>query len=488
MKREYKFFFAGAFILLCLFVFLFLSEKKSTDQTAPKKEKTKKEESVVNFADKGPAEIPFAMPEIPGVYFPDRVCAINDYGAIGDGQFMNTKNFAAAITDCAKRGGGKVVVPPGTWLTGPIHLQSNIDLDLEEGARILFSDKFSDYLPVVFTRFEGIELYNYSPFVYAKDCQNIAITGKGELDGQGETWLKWNDIQANSVAELYGANVIPEELSIEKLYNMARKGIPVEKRIFGNEQDALQPSFIQFVNCNKILLEGIKITNSPSWTVHPLYSSNMIIRNIEIDTDGRNTDGIVIDSSKNVIVENSTLRAGDDAVVLKSGKDRDGWRVGKPSENIVIHDIKVDKSHSGIALGSEMSGGIKNVLAYNINIRSTDYGIRFKSMRGRGGIVEKIWIKNIFIQRAKYDAIQMDMNYGTPFADYARGMPPVFRDIDIKDLESRRAKNAATLTGLSESPLENITLQNINISSKNGITSENLKNENFKNVKVEATK
>ena len=488
MKREYKFFFAGLFILICLFAFLLLSEKKSAEQTAPKKEKAKKEEPVVSFADKGPVEIPFMMPEIPEVSFPDRVCPITDYGAIGDGQFMNTKNFAEAIADCAKKGGGKVVVPAGNWLTGPIHLQSNIDLDLQEGSKILFSDKFSDYLPVVFSRFEGTELYNYSPFIYAKNCQNVAITGSGELDGQGKAWLKWNDIQANSVAELYGANVIPEELSIEKLYNMARRGIPVEKRIFGNEQDALQPSFIQFVNCNKILLEGIKIINSPSWTIHLLYSSNMIVRNIEIDTDGRNTDGIVLDSSKNVIIENSTLGAGDDAVVLKSGKDRDGWRIGKPTENIIIHDLKIAKGHSGIALGSEMSGGIKNVLAYNINIQSSDYGIRFKAMRGRGGIVEKIWIKNIFIQRAKSDAIQMDMNYGTPLPDYAKNRPPVFRDININDLECHRAKNVATLTGLSESPLENVTLQNINISSKNGIVSENLKNEKFENVVVETTK
>jgi len=417
------------------------------------------------------AKIPFAMPQIPEVSIPDRACVITDYGAVGDGKFANTKSFEAAITDCAQKGGGKVTVPPGIWLTGPIHLQSNIELHLENGAKILFSKNFSDYRPSVFTRFEGTELYNYSPLVYAKDCQNIALTGSGELDGQGDTWIKWNNLQQKIT-------------SAAKLYAMAENDVPVEERIFGKEENPLQPSFIQFINCDKVLVDGIKITNSPSWTIHPIYSSNIIVRNVNIENGERNTDGVAIDSSRNVLVENSILHTGDDAIVIKSGKDKDGRRVGRPSENVIIHDIKIEKSHGGIALGSEMSGDIRNVFAYNIDIGYADYGIRLKSMRGRGGVVEKIWLQNINLNRAVYDAIQMDMNYGTPPLGYDKTRPPVFRNISIKDMTVRRAKNAAFFNGLPESPLENITLENIKISATNGITFQNLKSRLFKNVEV----
>lgn len=460
-------------ILAVFFVF------KQTRRSAVK-------ESGVNFETE--VKIPFDMPEIPEVSFPDRICDISNYGAVGDGQFMNTKNFAAAIADCAERGGGKVVVPKGNWLTGPIHFKNNINLQIDEDAKIIFSDKFSDYLPVVFSRFEGIELYNYSPFIYGRDCENIAITGAGELDGQGEAWLKWSKFPKNLPSVPAEVVLPPRLISANKLYDMAERSVPVEKRIFGGEQDALQPSFIQFTNCDKILIEGIKITESPGWTIHPIYSSNMIIRNIRIETEGRNTDGVAIDSSKNILVRNSKIRAGDDAIVIKSGKDKDGWRVGKPSENIVIRDIQVEKSHSAIAIGSEMSGGIRNVLAANIDVKYSDFGIRFKSMRGRGGVVEKIWIENIKMKRILSDMIQMDLDYGTPPAGYAKDKPPIFRDITMKNMEGTRAKNAIVLRGLPESPIENLTLENINLTATRGIRSENLKNKNFKNIVIEPTK
>lgn len=433
---------------------------------------------------------PFAMPEIKEPIFPERICDITQYGAIGDGKFMNTRAINQAITDCAQKGGGKVVVPEGKWLTGKIALKSNINLEISKKAELIFSDKFADYLPVVFSRFEGIELYNYSPFIYAKDCRNIALTGEGKLNGQGEAWVKWSDVEENPIeVPAEGIALSPRQISVNKLLLMVKNKVPVSRRIFGTEKDALQPSFIQFVNCENILVDGPTITNSPSWTLHPLYSQNIIIRNIEIDTEGRNNDGVVIDSSRNVLVENSKFHTGDDAVVIKSGKDVDGWRVGRPSENIIVHDYEVEEAHSSLAFGSEMSGGIRNVLAYNINTEYSDYGLRMKSMRGRGGVVENIWIQNVYLKLIKEDAIQVDLAYGTPSADYDKNKPPVFRNITFKDINAKKTRTAALLAGLEESPLENFTLENFQMSAKkNGILSSYLKNPSFKNLILKVDK
>lgn len=463
-------------ILLMASAIFFLIFRENIFHTSEDSQQENPEKGLI---EKKSVEIPFDMPTIPNITFPDRTCTITDYAAIGDGKFMNTKSFRSAITDCAKQGGGTVIVPPGIWLTGQIRLESNINLHLEEGARILFSDTFSDYLPPVLTRFEGMELLNYAPFISAKDCSNIAITGKGELDGQGDAWLAWNDIMVSP-----DSDTSLKKVATNRLYEMSVRNIPVEKRVFGTEKDAIQPAFIEFLNCRDILVEEIEILNSPGWTLHPIYSENITIRNIYINTSKRNTDGVVIDSSRNVIVEKSSLNTGDDAVVIKSGKDHDGWRVNKPSENIIVHDIVIEDGNSGIAIGSEMSGDIRNVFAYNIDIQVADFGIRFKSMRGRGGIVENIWVDNVFMRRMNFGAIQLDTKYGTPIAGYDEDRLPIFRNIEIKNVECRRTKDALLLSGLAENPLENITLENISILSSRGATIENIKDKHFKDVTV----
>ncbi len=475
--RKYNPFIMGILLLMALAV-LFLMFRENISNN-PLFKDNKEEKSERGLIEKKSVAIPFHMPALPEILFPEHTCAITDYGAIGDGKFLNTESFQSAISDCAKQGGGTVIIPPGIWLTGPIRLESNINLHLEEGARLLFSDVFSDYLPPVLTRFEGMELYNYSPFISAKDCTNIALTGKGELDGNGDAWLAWNDIMQNS-----NSDVSLKKGATNKLYEMSVRNIPVEKRVFGTEKDAIQPSFIEFINCENILVEEIKIFNSPGWTLHPVYSRNITIKNISIDTEKRNTDGIVIDSSRNVIINNSSLNTGDDAVVIKSGKDHDGWRINKSSENIIIHDLIIEDANSGIAIGSEMSADIRNVLVYNIDIQVADFGIRFKSMRGRGGIVENIWIDNVFMRRMNLGAIQVDLNYGTPISGYDENKLPIFRNIEIKNVECRRTKDSLLLSGLPESPLENITLENISIFSSRGTTLENIKSRLFKNVTV----
>lgn len=417
--------------------------------------------------------LPFSMPLVVAPVFPDRTCDIVNFGAVSGGKISNTEAFRKAIESCAGEGGGRVVVPKGLWLSGAIHLKSNIDLHIEKGARILFTNDVKEYLPAVFSRFEGIELFNYSPFIYARNEKNIALTGEGELDGNGKMWQDWNAIQ---------------EPSLKKLETLADRGVPVSERNFAVPEDALQPSFIQFVGCKNILVEGIKILASPSWTLHPVYSENIIVRDVEVYTDARNTDGIAIDSSRNVVVQDSLFRAGDDAIVIKSGKDRDGLRVAKPSENIIIHHCTVEDGHGGIALGSEMSGGIRNVYAAHMNIVRADFGIRLKSMRGRGGIIEDIFFENVRVKRSVFEAIQIDMMYGTPLHPDDREHSPVFRDISFTNISVDRAKSAYFLQGLPESPITNLSFENVEASAIRIGKASDVSGEPYANITVHILK
>ncbi len=395
-------------------------------------------------------DISFDIPILDPQHFPDKECHITDYGALSNDETNNTDAIKKAITDCAKNGGGTVIVPAGRWITGPIVLQSHINLSLEKDAEILFSSHPDKYLPVVLSRFEGIELYNYTPFIYALDAENIAITGQGVINGNGEDWYPWKNKQEGAILELY---------------DLARTRTPTEKRVFGTPSDALRPSFVQFVRSKNILIEGVTFINSPMWSIHPLYSENILIRNVRVDNDGPNTDGIVIDSSKNIIVENTFVNSGDDAIVIKSGKDTDGLRVNKPSENIVIRNNTIKNGHSGFAIGSEMSGDVRNVLFENTTIDRVDFGLQMKSMRGRGGIIENIWMRNIQIRRASKQAILVDMQYGTP-TDPFSPLLPSFHTIHFQNIDCRRTDEAIVLRGLEQSHIQDIHLSNITIGAK----------------------
>lgn len=423
-------------------------------------------------------KISYPYIEIPAInppFFPDKKCNVKDYVTPEyDGQ-TKTNCINDAISDCAENGGGTVVVPKGKWLTGPIKLESNIDLHLEEGAEVSFSTNFSDYLPVVFSRFEGIELYNYSPLIYAKDCENVAITGKGTLDGQGKAWWSWKREGL-------------QDSGIKKLHKMAQESLPTEERIFGNTDDALRPSFIQFVNCKKILLEDIKIKNGPMWTVHPIYSEDVLIKNISIETpEGVNTDGIAIDSSKNVLIEGCTINSGDDAIALKSGRDKDGLSINRPSENIIVRNCRIIEGHSGVAIGSEMSGGVKNVLIENCKIDRADFGFHIKSVRGRGGSVENILIRDIEINKIKNEIFRLDMQYNRT-NNVSNENLPTFRDIHFKNISCQKAGLAFFLRGLPERPIENVSFENITAYAKQEMKKENVVNEIFKDISIKTEK
>lgn len=413
-------------------------------------------------------DITFDLPVITSLSFPEKECLITSYGAKSDEITDNTEAIRRAIADCSSKGGGKVVVPNGNFLTGPIVLKNNINLFLEKDARINFSREFSHYLPVVFTRFEGLELYNYSPLIYAFDAHNIAITGEGTINGNGDAWWEWKNRQGTA---------------IKKLYDLTLTNTPPQKRIFGTEEDAIRPSFIEFVRSKDILLNGVTFINSPAWSIHPLYSENIHIQNIKVDSDGPNTDGIVIDSSRNVIVEKNFINSGDDAIVIKSGKDADGLRVNEPSENIVIRDNTIKNGHSGFAIGSEMSGSVRNVLFEDNTIDRVDFGLQIKSMRGRGGIVENIWMRNIDIRRTSKHTILVDMQYGTPI-DPPSPLLPVFRNISFQNISCKRTGNALMFRGLEESKIQDIHLNNITISAKENIQPENIETLKQENVVI----
>lgn len=414
-------------------------------------------------------DLPFDLPEISEPVFQERILDIRDYGAVSDGLTLNTAAFHQAVDDCSAQGGGVIRVPDGVWLTGPIHIKSNICLHLESGALVRFSTCFEDYLPVVFTRWEGVECFNYSPLIYAIDCKNIAVTGEGTFDGQGPAWWHWKQLQHPAAKELYHAQ---------------SNGIPVEKRIFGSEKAALRPQFLQVIRCRNVLFEGVTFLNGPMWTMHPVYCEDVIIRDVTVETNGPNGDGLNPDSCCNVLIEGCSFDTGDDCIAINAGMNEDGWRVGIPCENIHIQNCTMSEGHGAISLGSGMSGGIRNLYAHDCCITGGDHGIRLKSMRGRGGFIERIYFENFRLSGMRMEAILLNMFYGASSAESISQTPPAFRDIHIKNVTCEGAQAAIVLRGLPEKPIERVTLEDLDIQSETGISCQDVFDLTLKNVSI----
>ena len=412
---------------------------------------------------------PFPMTPFTRPTFPAAAFDIRDFGAIADGKTKNTSAIGRAIEAAVSAGGGSVVVPKGRWLTGALHLKSNINLYLARGAELLFSTDFSDYLPPVFTRWEGTELFGYSPLIYAKDCQNVAITGSGKLVGQGEAWFSWKNSRA----------------AAEQLYDLAASGVPVNDRVFAAE-GGLRPSFIETVSCKNVLIEGVTITSGPFWTIHPVYSENVIIRRVHVETDGPNTDGCDPDSSKNVLIEDSFFSTGDDCVVIKSGLNEDGWRVGRPSENIVVRRVHGERGHGGVVIGSEMSGGVKNVWVTDSEFSGTDRGLRIKTMRGRGGTVENVFYENVRHSGLRLTAIELTTAYASSNVKPKTDRAPTIRGIHVKNLTTRGSARALDITGLPEQPISTLTFDDVEIASELGVRCVECRDVRFSRTKITA--
>jgi polygalacturonase len=411
-------------------------------------------------------QVPAILERIVPPAFPARKFDVTRFGAKPDGTTKCTGSFAAAIETCHETGGGRVVVPAGKFLTGPIHLKSNVELHLNKGAEVIFSDRFEDYLPPVFVRVGGIEVFNYSPLIYARGCTNLAITGPGRLNGNAMEWWGWKSRET------------------KEFFDMGARGVPVEQRVFGTPESAIRPSFVSFVSCTNILLEDFTIGSGPNWTIHPVYCQNTTIRCVNVDTDGPNNDGVDPDSCVDVLIEDCTFSTGDDCVVLKSGYNEDGWRVGRPTENVIMRRCSSRRGHGGLVVGSEMSGDVRNVFMEDCEFEGTDRAIRIKSRRGRGGVVENVFARNLRVRNMQREVVIMNMDYSSDRKQAATEKPPVFRNMRIENVTSDGAPTAILIQGLEDSPVENIRCENLTLASARGVVCSNARGLVFSNVVV----
>ncbi len=394
--------------------------------------------------------------------FPADTFSIEEFGAQVGREQLNSQAFTEAIASCNKSGGGVVLVPPGLWRTGPIHLKSNVNLHVSEGAIIEFSDDFEDYLPVVLIQRGGYFCYNYSPPIYGNELEHVAITGKGTIDGNGSVWWPWKKNQPGMV----------------ELFQMGKAGVPIEERVFGVPEKGVRPPFVQFIKSKDLLIDGPTFKNGPSWMIHPVQCKNLIIRNISIKSHGPNNDGIDPDMCENVLIENCVIDAGDDNIAIKSGRDEEAWKIGIPSKNIIIRNCRSLSGHGGFVIGSEMSAGVQNVLVENCDFSTTDRGIRIKTKVGRGGVVENIYVRNIRMEHIKKEAILFNMMYDSEpieramdYKSTARAVPYI-RNIRIENLTCTSAGYALTCIGLGQGTLENIIVENTTITADEGIVIE----------------
>lgn len=408
-------------------------------------------------------EAPFPMDSVFLCIFPQRDFLITKYGAKAGGKKLNTKAIAKAITACHLVGGGRVVIPKGEWLTGPIHLKSNINLYMEEGAVLRFTDTPSDYLPAVMTSWEGMECYNYSPLIYASDCENIAITGKGVLAPKMDTWRIWF---ARPQAHME---------ALRKLYTMASTDVPVEERQMAVGENNLRLHLIHLNRCRNVLLDGFKIRESPFWTIHLYMCKGGIVRGLDVKANGHNNDGIDLEMSRNFLIENCKFDQGDDAVVIKSGRNRDAWRLGTPCENIVVRNCQVMEGHTLLGIGSELSGGVRNVYMHHCDVPASVHCLFFiKTNRRRGGIVENIYLEDVTCKDTEYlVGLDMDILYQW------RELVPTYEErltriegIHVKDIRCGSADFVYELCGDERLPPKDITIRNIVVDNSKGVPNQ----------------
>jgi polygalacturonase len=385
--------------------------------------------------------------------FPAREFDITKFGAVGDGKMDCTTAIAKAVDACAEAGGGQVVVPVGNFLTGPIHLKSNVELHLAATNSVLkFSTDPKKYLPPVLTRFEGMECFNYSPLIYAFEQQNIAVTGLGTLDGQAEesNWLAWKG-QKNKESGT-------QKTARKKLDDMNNSGVPVSKRVFG-EGDFLRPNFVQFNRCRNILIEGVKIRRSPMWELHPLLCTNVTVRGVDIVSHGANNDGCDPESCTDVLIEKCLFDTGDDCIAIKSGRNLDGRRVGVPSQNIIIRDCTMREGHGGTTIGSEISGGCRNVFVENCEMSSPELtcALRLKSNAMRGGVLENIFMRNVKIGVVKDSVLQIDFLY----EEGAKGdQKPVAQNVKMENITCDETPRVINARGFPAATIKDVSIHN----------------------------
>ena len=433
-------------------------------------------------------QLPFSMPEVAAPVFPKKTVSLTQYGAKGDGKTLCTEAFSKAIDELSRQGGGRLSVPQGVWFTGPIVLKSHVDLHREKGAVILFSGDM-DLYPVIETNYEGeLRKHCQSP-VSAVGQTDIAITGQGIIDGNG---ICWRPLKKEKVTE----GQWKKFTSKGGVFPRSTMWYPSEERV------KMRPVLLYLESCRNVLLQGVTFQNSPNWCLHPLLCENLIVDQVMVRNPAyaQNGDAIDVESCRNVLVVNSSFDAGDDGICLKSGRDEQGRRRGRPTENVVVDGCTVFNGHGGFVVGSEMSGGVRNIWVNDCQFLGTDAGLRFKSCRGRGGVVENIYIRNISMADILGDAVTFDLFYGGKSvieqlesgerinniaAEPVGEGTPVFRNIDSQHVVCRGAHRALWFNGLPEMPISDIRLSDITIQADEPGDFFNCKNITKKNVVVE---
>lgn len=469
--------------------------------------------SVNSFSQSVAKPWPAKMPVVKAPVFKKDTFNIVTYGAVGDGKTLNTNSINKAIEACSQKGGGVVLIPGGLWLTGPIELKSNVNVHLKPDALLSFTKDLSQY-KLVHTNWEGLgAVRNQSP-VSGTNLVNIAITGKGIIDGNGDAWRM---VKKDKLTESQWKNLLasggylsddkkiwyPTESSL-KGSKIKGAGVISEGKTasdFAEIKDFLRPNLIVLTQCKNILLEGVTFQNSPAWNIHPLMSENIIIRDVYAKNPwyAQNGDGLDLESCSNVLVENSVFDVGDDGICIKSGRDEQGRKRAMPTQNVVVRNCVVYHAHGGFVIGSEMSGGAKNIYVSDCTFIGTDIGLRFKTTRGRGGVVENIFIKNINMKDIVGDALLFDMYYAAvdpvPVAGEKREAPkvvmlpvteetPSFKNFYISNVVADGAARAIFVRGLPEMSINNIFLENMTLQAEKGIEIEEAKEIHFKNVNV----
>ena len=461
--------------------------------------------------------LPFNMPEVEQPTFPEYSVSILQFGAKSDGTTLNTKAINNAIKAVNAKGGGKVIIPEGLWLSGPIELLSNVNLYTEKNALVVFTSDFNAY-PIIKTSFEGLETRRCQSPISARNAENIAITGYGVFDGSGDSWRpakkdklttsQWNDlVKSGGVVDEAGkiwyptAGAMKGALACKDFNNP--EGIETDEE-WDEIRPWLRPVLLNIVKCKKVLLEGVTFKNSPSWCLHPLSCEHITINQVKVFNPwySQNGDALDLESCKNALIINNIFDAGDDAICIKSGKDEDGRKRGEPCQNVIVKNNTVLHGHGGFVVGSEMSGGVKNVYVADCTFLGTDVGLRFKSTRGRGGVVEGIYIDNINMINIPHEALLFDLFYGGKGAgeeteeDLAGRMqssvPPVtietpaFRNIYISNIKCKGVGRAMFFNGLPEMPIQNVHVKNVVITeAKQGIVISQAENVTIDNVTVD---
>ena len=443
-------------------------------------------------------DLPFEMEQVTRPQIPVREIDIRDFGGVGDGVTLNSEAFAKAIDALAEIGGGRLVVPTGVWLSGPITLKDNIDLHIRPDAILLFSTD-RDLYPIVETVFEGLDTKRCISPINAVGAKNIAITGGGTIDGNGDSWRQvkkskiapsqWKKLlQSGGFTNEKGDVWYPDSTSfhgavVSDAFNVPQ-GLTTEEE-WNKVKTYLRPVMISLMNCENVLLEDCLFQNSPCWNIHPLMCRNVIINNVTVRNPwySQNGDGLDVDSCENVLVINSSFDVGDDAICIKSGKDEDGRRRARPCRNLIVDNCIVFHGHGGFVVGSEMSGGVENIKVSDCRFLGTDVGLRFKSCRGRGGVVKNIYIEDIVMMNIPTEPLLFDLHYGgksaveaaaegaSPFdVEFVEAdeTTPQFRDIYIKDVICSGAARAMYFNGIPEKNIENIVVENCEIVSEKG--------------------